>query len=128
MKGALAGLALAVIAGTLIHGPLASQGRIAMGLFLALTACVYLGALLAQKQTKGAVGSELAVAAVVFLCSYFGVTASVLWLALGYAVHGAWDWVHHVGAVSTKVADWFPPACAVFDLAMAVFVVIFLAS
>lgn len=37
-KGALIGLALAVIAAVLILGPLASQGRVLLGLFLALTA------------------------------------------------------------------------------------------
>ena len=122
------GFGLAVIAAVLVHGPLASQGRVWLGLFLALTACVYLGALLAQKQTTGVAGSELAAGALVFVCSYLGVTSSVLWLAVGYAVHGAWDWAHHTAYVPTKVARWFPPACAVFDLAMAGFVLVFLAD
>ena len=72
-KGALIGLALAAIAAVLILGPLASQGRVLLGLFLALTACVYLGALLAQKQTKTVAAAELTVGALVFLCSFLGV-------------------------------------------------------
>lgn len=127
-RGALIGLALAAIAAVVIHGPLASQGRVLLGLFLALTACVYLGALLAQKQTKTVAAAELAVGALVFLCSFLGVASSVLWLAAGYALHGAWDWVHDIEVVPTRVARWFPPACAIFDLAIAGFVLVFLAN
>ena len=126
IKGALIGLTLAVIAAVLILGPLASQGRVLLGLFLALTACVYLGALLAQKQTKLVAVAELTVGTFVFLCSFLGVTSSVLWLAAGYAVHGVWDWVHDTEVVPTRVARWFPPACAIFDLAIAGFVLVYL--
>ena len=77
-KGSLIGLALAAIAAVVILGPLASQGRVLLGLFLALTACVYLGALLAQKQTKTVAAAELTVGALVFLCSFLGVASSVL--------------------------------------------------
>ena len=77
-KGSLIGLALAAIAAVLILGPLASQGRVLLGLFLALTACVYLGALLAQKQSKTVAAAELTVGALVFLCSFLGVASSVL--------------------------------------------------
>ena len=51
-KGALIGLALAAIAAVLILGPLASQGRVLLGLFLALTACVYLGGLLSRTEAN----------------------------------------------------------------------------
>ena len=125
-KGALIGLGLAAIAVVVILGPLASQGRVLLGLFLALTACVYLGALLAQKQTKPVAAAELTVGALVFLCSFLGVASSVLWLAVGYALHGVWDWVHDMGVVPTRVSGWFPPACAIFDLAIAGFVLLFL--
>lgn len=124
MRGALAGLLLAVVAVALVHGPLESRGQAVLALFLALTACVYLGALLAQNQTMAVAGAELAMGVLVFVCSLQGVGSSPLWLAVGYALHGAWDWAHHVGIVSTRVARWFPPACAVFDLMIAAFVVV----
>ena len=124
LRDSLVGAVLAVVVLTLIHGPLASHGRLLLALFLALTACVYLGALLAQRQSMGVAGAELVVSSIVFACSFLGLTASVHWLAAGYLIHGAWDWAHHGGAVPTRVASWFPPLCAAFDLVVAGFVVL----
>ena len=87
-----------------------------------------MGALLAQKQTKTVAAAELAVGALVFLCSFLGVASSMRWLAAGYILHGAWDWVHDIKVVPTRVARWFPPTCAIFDLAIAGFVLVFLYS
>lgn len=88
LRGAFVGAALAVVAAVGLHFPLAGAAVALLSLFLALTACVYLGALLAQRQTAAVVLSELAVGAVVFLCAIFGTLGSVLWLAAGYALHG----------------------------------------
>lgn len=122
LRGALIGAALAVVAALSLHFPLAGAAVPLLSLFLALTACVYLGALLAQRQATGLVLSELAVGAAVFLCAIFGTLGSVLWLAAGYALHGLWDWAHDAGRVATQVPRWFPPACAIFDFIIAGFV------
>ncbi len=121
------GAALAVVTAVAIHFPFADVAVPLLSLFLALTACVYLGALLAQRQSTGVVVSELAVGIGVFLCAVLGILVSGLWLAGGYAVHGIWDWAHDTGVVTTQVSSWFPPACALFDFIIAAFVVFFVA-
>ncbi len=70
------------------------------------------------------VATELAAALFVFGCAVLGLTRSALWIAVGYAGHGAWDWLHHINVVDTKVARWFPPACAAFDLIIAGFILL----
>jgi hypothetical protein len=97
-----------------------------LALFLALTACVYPGALLAQRQKLQVMLSELTLMLVVFVCAFFGTIDSMMWLAAGYAIHGLWDWLHDAEVVATRVSTWFPPACAVFDFIIAAFVVSFL--
>ncbi|MEN8144131.1 MAG: DUF6010 family protein [Gemmatimonadota bacterium] len=110
-----------------IHGPLAETGHLALALFLALTACTYPGALLAQKSSATTALFELALAAAVFVLAYMGATGSIVWLRAGYALHGLWDWLHDLRLISTRVASWFPPACAAFDLVVAAWILIVLA-
>lgn len=126
ISGAIVGAALAVLAGATIHYSFAASARVLLALFLALTACVYLGALLAQKQPMFTAAGELAVGGTVFVFAFLGVVSSASWLTAGYALHGAWDWLHDVKAVPTRVAQWFPPACAAFDFLIAAFTLIFI--
>jgi hypothetical protein len=95
-----------------------------MALFLALTACVYPGALLAQSQRPATALAELAVAGAVYACALLGMTTTAAWLTVGYVLHGVWDWLHEARVVPTRVAGWFPPLCAAFDIAVAVFVLL----
>jgi hypothetical protein len=122
LRAAILGLVAAVVAVPGIHLPFPAYSRLVLALFLSLTACVYLGALLAQAQRRGTWIAELAAAAAVFACSLLGMAASSAWLGLGYAVHGGWDWLHEAGGVPTRVAEWFPPLCAAFDFVVAVLV------
>lgn len=126
IRAAIIGAALAMLAAVVVHYPLAGSARLALALFLALTACVYLGALLAQTQTPLTTVSELVVGGIVFLCAFLGMAFSALWLAVGYSLHGVWDWLHDTKTVPTHVVVWFPPACAAFDLAIAAFIVFFI--
>lgn len=126
IRAAVAGAALAVVVAAALHQPWIAGGRLLLGLFLALTACVYLGALLAQKQGVVTTLGEMAVALAVFACAFLGVAGSAVWLAVGYAVHGIWDWLHDISAVPTQVSRWFPPACAAFDFVIAGFVLLLL--
>ncbi len=123
----LLGGTAAAVAMASVHGPLADTGQLALALFLALTASVYPSALLAQKSSPATAASELALAAAVLVLAYMGVTGSIVWLGAGYALHGLWDWLHDLRLVRTKVAAWFPPACAAFDLVVAGWILIALA-
>ncbi|MFQ5759969.1 MAG: DUF6010 family protein [Acidiferrobacterales bacterium] len=126
IRGAIVGAALGALAAAAIHYLLAGSARPLLALFLALTACVYLGALLAQTQTLLTTVGELLVGGAVFVCAFLGVAFSALWLVAGYVLHGAWDWLHETKTVPTHVAAWFPPACAAFDFVIAGFVLSFM--
>ncbi|MEE9208319.1 MAG: DUF6010 family protein [Gemmatimonadota bacterium] len=127
LRPVLLGCTAAAVAMASVHGPLAETGHLALALFLALTACTYPGALLAQNSSTMTVASELAVAATVLVLAYAGATGSVVWLGAGYALHGLWDWLHDLQLVSTRVATWFPPLCAAFDLVVAGWILVVLA-
>lgn len=127
LRPVLLGGTAAAVAIASVHGPLAETGHLSLALFLALTACTYPGALLAQKPATATAASELVVAAAVLVLAYMGATGSVVWLGAGYALHGLWDWLHDLRLLRTKVAAWFPPACAAFDLLVAGWVLIVLA-
>lgn len=121
-RGLLAGGALAAAVLLGLHWPGRPYATELLACFLAFTACVYPGGLLAQAQRRGTVAAELAVALLVLACAVLGLVQSALWLAAGYAAHGAWDWLHHAGRIATRVHRWFPPACALFDFVIAGFV------
>src|SRR5262249_33537859 len=114
MKAFVAGIALGLVFVLLVHSVEPQPARQMIALFLAFTACVYAGALLAQTVPPQFLFLELAVAAIVFALSVVGLRASTTALAAGYALHGAWDLLHHPRAVPTPVGGWFPPACAAF--------------
>ncbi len=118
-RGAALGAILAVVAMFGLRWPLESEALNGLALFLAFTACVYPGALLAQHAKRGVAASETAVAAAVFATAWLGVAHHPLWLAAGYLAHGIWDWGHHVDRIPTRTAKWFPPACAAFDVVVA---------
>ncbi|MDH3639986.1 MAG: hypothetical protein OES09_16205 [Gammaproteobacteria bacterium] len=103
-RDGLIGAALALITMTGIHFPFADIGVPLLSLFLALSACTYLGALLAQQQSTGVALLELAVGIVVFVCAIRSSRATRF---------TEWDWVHDNQFITTRVSRWFPPACAV---------------
>jgi hypothetical protein len=88
IQAAIIGATLAVLVAVVVHYPLAGSARLLLALFLALTVCLYLGALLAQTQTLLTTVGELLVGGVVFACAFLGAAFSALWLAAGYALHG----------------------------------------
>jgi len=120
-RGAALGAILSVVAMFGLHWPLQSEALNGLALFLALTACIYPGALLAQPARRTLVAAELAVCIAVFAAAWLGIAHHPLWLAAGYLAHGVWDWGHHAGHIATRTARWFPPACGVFDVAVAAY-------
>ena len=88
-------------------------------LFLAYTACVYLGAALSDSRNTWIL-IEFAVSFIFLNCALLGVVYSPIWLGVGFILHGIWDMLHHPKVIKTKVVRWFPPLCAVFDWIVAV--------
>jgi multisubunit Na+/H+ antiporter MnhB subunit len=95
-----------------------------LALILAMTGGIYLGAAL-HGGSRGRVGFESLVAAVLVILAFLGLAWSPLWIALGFVLHGAWDLAHHTGAVRHGVRRWFPPFCAAWDWAIAAMIVFF---
>ena len=120
-KHIVLGLLIAVIAVRLFHLATAPGDVQLFTLFLAYTACVYPGAGLSDGQRPW-LAIEAAFSALVFLCAWLGLSQSPIWLAAGYGVHGAWDLAHHPRLIRTRIVGWFPPICAVFDFAVAGYV------
>jgi hypothetical protein len=120
MKSFVVGIILGLAFIFLVHSVEPQPARQLIALFLAFTACTYVGALLAQQVPTHIGLLELAVACVAFGLAVVGLRASTTALAAGYALHGVWDLLHHPRAVPTRVASWFPPMCAAFDFVVAV--------
>lgn len=95
-----------------------------LALILALTGGIYVGAAL-RGGTRGRLAFETIAAAALVIMAFLGLSWSPLWIAAGFALHGAWDLAHHTGAVTHGVRRWFPPFCASWDWAIAAMVVYF---
>lgn len=112
-------LAASFIAGTHF---LAGENQLEVfALFLALTACVYGGAALTPAGTRFGV-VELPFVIVIFSASVAGLILSPFWIVIGYLAHGGWDLLHHYRRIKTPVIRSFPPICAIFDVAVGMFV------
>ena len=105
-RAAALGLCLAVVAVVGAQWSHEAQARIGLALFLAPTACVYVGALLAQSTSTLTAAAEFAIGGLVFICAWLSLSLGAMWLAVGYALHGTWDWLHHPGS-ATRLAAWF---------------------
>jgi hypothetical protein len=104
-KSFLIGIVLGILFVFFVHTIPPQPARQIIALFLAFTACVYAGAVLAQKLPNNYVFLELAVAIMVFSLSVVGLRASTTSLAVGYII---------------QLAGWFPPLCAAFDFVVAI--------
>jgi len=107
IRAVVLGLCLAVVAIIGAHWSHEAQARIGLALFLAPTACVYVGALLAQSTSTLTAAAEFAIGGLVFICAWLSLALGAMWLAVGYALHGTGDWLHHSGRITTRLAAWF---------------------
>lgn len=92
-----------------LHLAFATEAKLILALFLALTCSIYLGSMLSQTQSRGTQLAELCIALAVFVTAILGIAKSSFWLAIGYTCHAIWDWLHHSQLVKTRIAYWFPP-------------------
>lgn len=124
LRASALGAIMALLAIIALHWPLENEALTGLALFLALTACVYPGALLAQEANSRTVLCEVCFSMAIFACAWVGLAIYPLLIAFGYAGHGLWDWLHHTEHVATKTSRWFPPACAAFDFIIAAYVIL----
>lgn len=69
-------------------------------------------------QTERHVRVEGRVALAFMVASLLGPLAHPLFVIAAIAGHGVWDWLKHTGK-GVPFLSWYPPACAVFDIAYA---------
>ena len=92
-----------------------------LAVFLSAIAGVYLGFGVADGRVRNMI-LETTVVAVFIALAIIGFKFSLLILALAYFAHGVWDFLHHPRVITTKVAAWYPPFCAVYDWSIAAFI------
>jgi hypothetical protein len=93
-------------------------------LFLAYTACVYLGAALSDSRWRW-ISLEFLVSIFIFWIAFLGMLFSPVWIATGFFLHGVYDMLHHPRVIQTKVVRWFPPLCATFDFVVGIYILVF---
>jgi hypothetical protein len=115
------GMALAGVlaAGTLVGltSPGQDTGVEAAALILTLVYGIYVGFALTRGDL-GALAIEIGFVLVGLVLIGLGLWRSPGWLAVGFALHGGWDLLHHrdrhvLGVRGVPV--WYVPACAVYD-------------
>lgn len=124
MKSIITGVLLALLVIRLFYTFSIPVSYQLFTLFLAYTACVYLGASLSDKRPLW-ISVEFIMSMLFFQFAFFGLLYSSIWVALGFILHGIWDLLHHPKIIKTNVVKWFPPLCAVFDFIVAVFILRF---
>jgi hypothetical protein len=125
VKYILAGLAISFLLIRVFHLSTSPVSVQLFSLFLAYTACVYFGAALSDSRIK-IITLELGMSILFFASAVMGMFYSPIWLVIGYAAHGIWDWMHHPKVIKTKVIHWFPPICLVVDFVVAGYIYFFL--
>ena len=87
-----------------------------LAVFLAIAAGIYLG--------FGLQDGRPAHAAIQTLGALPFVVVAVLWpravglMGVAWLAHGAWDAVHQLGLVQTRIPSWYPGACMGLDLVL----------
>ena len=117
----IVGVTLAAPAVGLVYALSRQRGLDFLALQLAAIAAVYAGSSLTDGRVS-VVALEVIGVVAFFSFSLFGRWGSPALLALGYFAHGAWDAVHHLGAIPTFLPDWYAPFCLAYDWVVGVFI------
>lgn len=96
-----------------------------LAVFLSGIAGVYLGFSVLDGRPRTIV-MEATVLIMFFALAILGLKFSLWILAFGYFAHGVWDCLHHPKLITTKIAAWYPPFCAVYDWSVATFIVVYM--
>jgi len=125
--------ATALVVGVLLAAPVLglayvlsrSRALDLMAMQLAAISTVYAGSSLAGG-SFAVISAELAAITAFVAVSLFGRWGSPALLVVGYLAHGAWDILHHTGAIPTFLPDWYAPFCLAYDGAVGAFAAAFL--
>ena len=95
-----------------------------LAIFLSAIAGVYLGFSVLDGRVRSIILETTALLVFVAL-AIIGLKYSLLILAFGYFAHGVWDCLHHPRLITTKIAPWYPPFCAVYDWSITAFILVY---
>ena len=84
---------------------------------------VYIGFALMDGRARNVVVEGLGATAFTVV-AFIGLLYSPYTIAAGFAAHGFWDMLHHDSGIQTRIPLWYPPFCAVYDFAHAIFFVV----
>ena len=121
MREVLIGLILAVATCVVLVFLPVEWARDFTAILLTLIAAIYIGFSIGSN-------GRLPLFKQIFGCTFFiamallGLWASWWFLAIGLALHGFWDYLHHGKHGRGIVPKWYVPLCAVYDLTVALFV------
>lgn len=94
-----------------------------LAMILAASGGVYWGVAASEGARRVKAMEALAGLAFVFM-AMLGLSWTSLWTVAGFALHGAWDLLHHPRRIRTGLRRWFPPFCATFDFLVAIFILL----
>ena len=120
-------LVLGLVTGAMFLGYSKSFGRarrkvLANGLVIA--AVIYVGFAIFLGGPPAWMLHEVLGVAAFSAMAVLGIRHSVLWLAVGWALHMGWDTLLHLhGPGATFAPTWYVVACVSFDLLVAAFIV-----
>ena len=119
------GMVIGAVMAAAVIAPVALFGRDRaldiLAIQLAAIGAIYAGFALIDARLSVQI-TEIVVALAFFAISIVGLWFSPLVLALAYVGHGAWDTLHHLGAVSTAIPRWYPSFCLGYDCLVAVYI------
>ena len=115
------GVAMAAPVLALVHWLSRQRALDILAVQLGAIAAVYIGSSLAGGGVP-VLSVEIIGLTGFVLVALYGRWGSPALLAAGYAAHGAWDFVHHLGAIPTFLPEWYAPFCLGYDFVVAGFV------
>jgi hypothetical protein len=92
-----------------------------LAFILAASGGIYWG-VAATEARRGIKVIEAAAGLAFVIMAMLGLWWTSLWIAVGYVLHGAWDFAHHPRRIRTGLRRWFPPFCATFDWLVALYI------
>lgn len=94
-----------------------------LAFILAASGGIYWG-VAATAARRGIKVIEIVAGAAFVGMAMLGLWWTSLWIAAGFALHGAWDFAHHPRRIRTGLRRWFPPFCATFDWLVALYILL----
>lgn len=126
MREALIGLGLAGTSCLALTILPPDRARGVAASLLTLIAAIYIGLALGSQGTLS-LSRQIMAATVIIALALAGLWFNWWFIVAGLALHGVWDSLHHGARGHGVVPAWYVPFCAVYDVAVALFMALYFA-